>query len=217
MGRKPVLALAGALVTSLALAGCQSTSGSRPISTTPTTAANQSPKTTTPVQPTSGVASNQFPQNPASPGSSLQGQQQPMPGSLTGQASLNAAQPSPFNGQSPPAPAPVSNQSLSSMQQPAKFGPQPAMPPAGPLPANSSFSAPTNGPSLTPNSGTPIGMSGQGFGNPTPSVSASGPMPGSDPYAPTPSSFGSQQSSMTRISVPEVPMPPSVPTRMVGN
>jgi hypothetical protein len=215
MGRKPVLALAGALVTSLALAGCQSTSGSRPISTTPTTAANQSPKTTNGVQPASGVGSNPYSQNPVGPGSSLQSQQQPMPGSLTGQSSLSAAQQSSFNGQSPPPPAPVSNQSLSSTQQPAKFGSQPAMPPVGPLPGNSSLSAPPNGPSLTPNTGTPVGMNGQNFGNPTSSVSASGPMPGSDPYAPTPSSFGSQQSSMTRISVPD--MPPSVPTRMVGN
>jgi hypothetical protein len=74
MGRKPVLALAGALATSLALAGCQSSPPPRPIASPSTTTigqnnptgVKQAPTTTTPasgvaagpnLQPSGGVAS----------------------------------------------------------------------------------------------------------------------------------------------------------------
>jgi hypothetical protein len=244
MGRKPVLALAGALVTSVVLAGCQTTSSSRPVPGMPNTAANQtSPKTTMPGQPFNGVAANQNPQNgvgPTSGSGNAVGQQQPITSPLnSGQPNLTGQQTS-FNGQVPGAPTPVqnlSNRPVSSLQ-PANFGSPSGSTPAGvggSMLVNSSFPAPSPGPSLAPNNaGTPIGFnssSAPSFSGAQPTnISANGPISSNYPYGPAAPNVGSTQPSNLRMTVPDVGMPPTtansnlpspppsqVPTRVVPN
>jgi hypothetical protein len=222
MGRKPVLALAGALATTMALAGCQTTSNSRPL-TSPLSNAFVQPKTPSNPQAFNSLPANQTSQNTVGLGSSqgftgngqLQPSSQVTPG-LTGQANLNsspAVQPNQFIV--PPNPAPVQPVSSRPMQSSNLGMQQPAMAPGGlgtAMPSSAGF----NGSSVS-QPGTGLSNAGSTSFNQSSNLGSSQPATNMpllrDPSAlnvPT-GPVGPSLNSSTRVTVPDMSLPPSPP------
>ena len=230
MGRKPVLALAGALATTMALAGCQTTSNSRPL-TSPTNNAISQTKTPSSPQAFNSLPTNQNQPNTTGLGSpsglTANGQLQtssPITPGFTGQANLNSSTTFQQNSVTiPPNPSPV--QPVSSRSMPSSnlgMQQQQGMAPAGfgsTAPSNAGFN------------GSPAGQSGTGLSNGAPtSFNQSSNFGSSQPATNMPmlrdpsamnapaGAVGPNLNNSTRLTVPDVSLPappPGVPPREV--
>ena len=190
MGRKPVLALAGALATSLALAGCQSSPPPRPITSPSSTTIGQSnsngvkqgPTTTTPasgvtagpnLQPSGGVVSGA--------GSTVSSG---MTNPSIANTSTTVGNPNVLNT-SATAPVNPNLPSPGNAMQPGAYPP----PPPTPVGANRTSMAPSAG-SVYPTSTSASSNAGTttNVANSPPRSLSEQPPPGLDPYRPSVSS-----------------------------
>lgn len=189
MARKPIIAIAGALVTSLALAGCQNGSGSRGNGNLP----SGPPLTKTPGAPTPVAQQQQFPGGPAP-------------------VSRPGGQPTGLNV--PPAPMPVGQQPIGG----APLGQQPVgQQPIG-IPAGLSNSSPLQGGiPQGPAVGSPAPKTSQ-FGGDVPLPPPNQGLPRAtvgQPPAPGPDPFqGSMKVPATPTFDQNVPQPPARPVGM---
>jgi hypothetical protein len=219
MGRKPVLALAGALATSLALTGCQTSSNSQPPLSTQTTVLPTKTQNGVQQAGTPGQTSPYGPGLNAASVNNAAGSQQLNTGNpgIPGSANLPGnGQAQSFNGTVPAAPTlvPTGNTNVKTSALPNSQGPQlgqanngPSVNnPGGPvLPAASAnyggvVQASNSAPAAGNLNGAPPATNGPTLGYGAPSFSSGTPYTGTTPAINT----------STRMTQPEVGMPPGV-------